>query len=339
MQARYSHLNVQGSDGSISVTRRVVIVTTFVGSVVLVSFVMACVALSNANATAADLDSGKSSATKEYAEVMTDLRSMQLSQATLQGSYTSMNEEMNRMDTTMLNLNSAEAKNEQDVASATSNMQSLTSSVNALTSVSTAQTAQIAQLDSQVATAESAIACQNNVGVLPGSNEPTEHNGHYYQWVEAPYYSETSNFAAGITFEEAQMDAHSRCYNSMTGYLVTITDQAEQTFVETLIPTHTNDFTFVGWIGAADQATEGHWVWTNGPEKNQQFWQGASSESGGVAYPAGAYTNWYCRQVGSWNYCEPNNGNNQDCGHMYGNGYWNDVSCNLRTQGYFVEYS
>ena len=40
-------------------------------------------------------------------------------------------------------------------------------------------------------------------------------------------------------------------------------------------------FAFVGWIGASDTNDEGHWMWVNGPEKGQQFWNGDSSQNGG----------------------------------------------------------
>ena len=44
------------------------------------------------------------------------------------------------------------------------------------------------------------------------------------------------------------------------------------------------------------------------------------------------------RQYEGWGYCEPNDQNNQDCMHMYGNGRWNDVSCSLRANALLVEY-
>ena len=67
-----------------------------------------------------------------------------------------------------------------------------------------------------------------------------------------------STWSNGINFQEAELDAASRCYNGLRGYLVTITSAAEQAFVETLIPPEgvSYGFAFVGWIGAADTASE-----------------------------------------------------------------------------------
>ena len=86
----------------------------------------------------------------------------------------------------------------------------------------------------------------------------------------------------------------------------------------------------------ANATNKGHWIWTNGPERGQQFWSGGDSDNGGYAV-GDAYTHWYCHDE-SFNYCDPNNDNNQDCGHLYGDGFWNDVSCETRSEGYFVEY-
>jgi len=52
----------------------------------------------------------------------------------------------------------------------------------------------------------------------------------------------------------------------VTGYLANITSSDENTFVAARI---TQD----GWFGASDAGVEGDWVWLDGPEADDLFWQ------------------------------------------------------------------
>ena len=52
----------------------------------------------------------------------------------------------------------------------------------------------------------------------------------------------------------------------MTGYLANITSSDENTFVAARI---TQDC----WFGASDAGVEGDWVWLDGPEADDLFWQ------------------------------------------------------------------
>ena len=88
-------------------------------------------------------------------------------------------------------------------------------------------------------------------------------NGHYYTLT-----TESKNW------QEAEAEAV-----AAGGNLVSITDAAEQAFIETTFLTGSNDRS-IYWIGATDQTVEGTFVWTNGD-------------------PFGPYTN--------WNPGEPNN--------------------------------
>jgi hypothetical protein len=111
-------------------------------------------------------------------------------------------------------------------------------------------------------------------------------NGHYYQvktWGGNTSVSTASSFANAQTFA------------GMTGYLATITTDAENDF----IANHTTAAN--AWIGATDDTSyvnnvsdqrfddrEGSWHWFTGPEAGREFWYG---ESGGSTRN-GLFENW-----------------------------------------------
>ena len=83
-------------------------------------------------------------------------------------------------------------------------------------------------------------------------------------------------------------DAKQACTN-MGGHLVTLADNAEQTFVYNTWPS--------GWIGFSDEVVEGSFVWVTGEPVT--------------------YTN--------WNPGEPNNAGNEDYTQFVSGGKWNDL--------------
>jgi hypothetical protein len=86
-------------------------------------------------------------------------------------------------------------------------------------------------------------------------------NGHWYE-----YKSAISIFAP-VAFSTALADATSSTHLGQTGYLVTITSQAEQDFIMSSF-SFLSGFGGVGsfYIGASDDAVEGEWRWLGGPE-------------------------------------------------------------------------
>ncbi|WP_210530395.1 lectin-like protein [Rubellimicrobium arenae] len=133
-------------------------------------------------------------------------------------------------------------------------------------------------------------------------------NGHWYELV-------TTNAQGTSAGAIAAAAGHS--YNGMNGYLVTITSQAEQVFLDGQV----NPWAFVAWLGGSDEQAEGDWRWLTGPEKGQAL----------------DWTNW------GWN--EPNNHGE---GHPEGEDYilgwwsgdkWNDIYDNYSNYSYIVEYS
>ncbi len=144
-------------------------------------------------------------------------------------------------------------------------------------------------------------------------------NGHFYELV----------LTTG-TWPTARTAASAANHLGQQGYLVTITSAAENQFLLTSFDALTNSFV---WIGATDQATEGVWLWIDGPEAGVQFSQV------GVATAPFNFEN--------WGPVEPNNAGNEDVaalnlgGLSAGgtlNGQWGDTGIQNSFAGYIVEY-
>ena len=156
---------------------------------------------------------------------------------------------------------------------------------------------------------------------LAGPVFPSSVTGHYYEFVPT----------ANLTWTQARAAAAARTYNGLQGYLATITSATETNLLKGRNPDNI-------WFGAADDVTEGTWMWKTGPEAGQTFYVGNGTTGGATV--AGQYSN--------WSPGEPNDFKNQfrplgeDYAHMYGNsGLWNDLSDNAggsATAGYFAEY-
>jgi flagellin-like hook-associated protein FlgL len=149
-------------------------------------------------------------------------------------------------------------------------------------------------------------------------------NGHYYEVVEDP---------AGITWTDARAAALNKSLFGLTGYLATVINQDEQSFINTQLANKE------GWVGASDLGVEGSWKWMDGPEAGTTFWIGLQN---GNTQP-GQYSNW---DAG-----EPNNslaafgGAGEDFAYIRTNGKWNDYPDQqwpadwwAQPQSYVVEY-
>lgn len=172
-------------------------------------------------------------------------------------------------------------------------------------------------------------------------------NQHFYQYVSAantPWRDvNTTKGANTLAGETSQL--------GLTGYLATVTDADENAFIANKIQGAAGYPAKNVWIGANDIGSEGKWVWSGGPEKDVQFWEGNQTGS-----PVeGRYS--------SWGTGEPNNYNNggaydtgENCAvinklNIGANistlvpGLWNDLPCNIGAvgtpntiEGYIVEF-
>ncbi len=178
------------------------------------------------------------------------------------------------------------------------------------------------------------------VSFLPSSKFFNYFNGHYYEYV-----------STGLTWTEAKAAAEAKNYYGLQGYLVTISSEAENSYINTLIAANS-------WIGATDNysqinaavgynkygsssAGEGKWHWVTGPEKGIQIRTGNASTASQSGSPIdGVYQNWNTSTSFASN--EPNDvwgssPGEEDYGHMYtGSGKWNDFPNRPKTS--IVEY-
>lgn len=142
-------------------------------------------------------------------------------------------------------------------------------------------------------------------------------NGHFY-------FLNTNilNFTTATT--GARDAAKAMSFQGQTGYLTTITSQAEDDFIKDNVSSAATNI----WIGATDELVEGAWKWdTSGgsPEAGKQFWTGTSSGTCSLNNAfLGDGLNYAC-----WASNEPNNSGNEDYAIINfnaRNGLWNDLA-------------
>jgi len=152
-------------------------------------------------------------------------------------------------------------------------------------------------------------------------------NGHFYELI-----------ATTGTWSSAKDAASARSYLNYSGYLATVTSQAENDYIKQILNAD-------AWMGASDDyaqintalsstlyanqtASEGKWYWVTGPEAGTQI----TSSNYPVTVIPGRYNNWYTN--------EPNNaGSAEHYAQFYStfSGKWNDLP-NSSQLGYLVEY-
>ncbi|MBA2331030.1 MAG: T9SS type A sorting domain-containing protein [Flavisolibacter sp.] len=214
---------------------------------------------------------------------------------------------------------------------------SYSSSTGVLSFTGTATTSQWQTLLRTVTFYSSSTTIGNRTVTFSVGNLVAGNNGHFYEYV-----------TPAVSWTTAQTNAAARTYLGLQGYLATITDATENTFIQQKLSAD-------GWIGASDDfsyinsaigvttyanqsASEGKWYWVTGPEKGTQITTGNAAN--GSSYPPAFGTTY-----NNWNIGEPNNYYD---GSQYENyaeiysagtnpGRWND-NRNSTIKGYVVEY-
>jgi hypothetical protein len=140
-------------------------------------------------------------------------------------------------------------------------------------------------------------------------------NKHFYRFV-----------SGNVSYATALSNAGASMYNfkGKTGYLVTITDQQEQNFLNNNIDGNNI------WIALTDATVEGTWKIDAGPELGTTIKTQNGQTAGNIS---GQFNNW-CSN-------EPNNSNNEDFAVTKWNGgnCWNDVNGTATVGGYIIEIS
>lgn len=131
----------------------------------------------------------------------------------------------------------------------------------------------------------------------------------------AVYFADTGNFYTYVNsatnFANAQAAAQSTMLNGVAGHLLVIESAAEKNFVRGITTNHV-------WLGISDNAQEGIWLYTDGPNQGRQLWEGRGANNGGEA-TNGFFADWRGNN-------EPNNGTSHNGAVFYNNdGRWVDV--------------
>ena len=106
-----------------------------------------------------------------------------------------------------------------------------------------------------------------------------QHNDGVMRYFRFEPTSDGEDISVTDAASEAGSDNQSLC--GMTGYLATVTDYAEMAALSRL--TATAEGPQRGWMGGADNISEGDWQWRDGPEADLRFWSGTGVSGGPVS--------------------------------------------------------
>lgn len=151
-------------------------------------------------------------------------------------------------------------------------------------------------------------------------------NGHFYRpmsWPAGTQYTGTT----ATPYNNIKTLASGQSFKGQTGYLVTITSQDEQNFIQANVPGNNI------LIALTDKDQEGVWKWDAGPEAGTTI---KTTNSGGNV--AGQYNNWCSGEPNNWG-----SGENYTVTKWGGGNCWNDYgpaasSFPGSVSGYVIEF-
>jgi hypothetical protein len=165
-----------------------------------------------------------------------------------------------------------------------------------------------------------------NTGSVPGNvyiavtatENPT---GYFYLPTNGHFYRPISG---AVSYTNAKSAATSQTFKGQTGYLITITSQDEQTFVQNNVPGSNI------WFALSDAGLEGRWRIDAGPENGTLVWTASANVNNSTT---GAYSSAGTTATGMYsNWCggEPNNadgaiGEDHAVTKWGGGSCWNDL--------------
>ena len=165
-----------------------------------------------------------------------------------------------------------------------------------------------------------------NTGSVPGNvyiavtatENPT---GYFYLPTNGHFYRPISG---AVSYTSAKSAASSQTFKGQTGYLITITSQDEQTFVQNNVPGSNI------WFALSDAGLEGRWRIDAGPENGTLVWTASANVNNSTT---GAYSSAGTTATGMYsNWCggEPNNadgtiGEDHAVTKWSGGSCWNDL--------------
>ncbi len=183
--------------------------------------------------------------------------------------------------------------------------------------------------------------------------------GHFYEiidnvstinWEEArckAKWGPTSSFNGTVSTSSVRGNTsytNDRCTNKtsrrsmggLKGYLATITSLEEHDFLR-------GKLSGTGWIGGSDIDSEGTFIWMDGPEVGQVFWNSSSTARRQTTTVSGSVSG-YSYGSNRFNFFsdgEPNNSSSAEHWAEFGfgpNGAWNDCQNGCNRSRYVIEY-
>ena len=180
-----------------------------------------------------------------------------------------------------------------------------------------------------------------NTGSVPGNlyiavtatENPTGYfylpsNGHFYRPI-----------SGSTTYTSAKSAAASQTFKGQSGYLVTITSQDEQNFINANVPVSNI------WFALSDAGLEGRWRIDAGPENGTLVWTASSSVNNSTTGSYSSSGTTATGQFSAWAPGEPNNsdgstGEDHAVTKWNGQNNWNDLrdGNSSGVGGYVVEF-